>query len=236
MTKYIIANWKCHKTEEETDEWVHHLFYSKAVQKAEGLTVVLCPSFLYLRQLFGRVEGLELGAQTISKYSNGAYTGAVSALQAAQFAKYAIVGHVERRRYFGETDQIVAEQARQALDADLTPIVAVDEHNWFRQLTLLNPEEVKKCIVMYEPPSAISTMSEGKAADIEQVVKAIEELKSKIEVKAVLYGGSVSAKNVAEFIAQPAIDGVVPGAASLDPLEFIDLVRQAHAAVTHNKA
>lgn len=228
--KYIIANWKCNKNEDATDEWVHYLFESKVVEQAHGLTVVLLPSFLYLRQLWGRVEGLHLGVQTVSPYPNGAYTGAVSALQAAQWAEFVMLGHAERRKYFAETDQVVSQQVRQAIEAKLTPIIAVDQHNWAKQLSLLDVDELKSCIVMYEPPEAISSGG-GEAVDLNQVVPAIEQLKAEFKVKAVLYGGSVSAKNIATYLKHPSIDGVVPGAASLDPSEFIDLVRTAHAAV-----
>ena len=236
MPKYIIANWKCNKNEVEVEQWITDLADSQVVQQSPELTVVLCPSFLYLRQLAGRVNGLQLAAQTVSNYPNGAYTGAVSALQVSQYVQYAILGHVERRRYFDETEQIVAQQTRQALDAELVPIISVDQQSWLRQLTLLNADELKHCIVMYEPPEAISTMGDHNAADLDPVVTEITKIRSQFELKATLYGGSVTAKNVAVYLTHPAIDGVVPGAASLDSLECIDLVRHAHAAETDQKA
>ncbi len=236
MPKYIIANWKCNKNEVEAEQWVTDLAESKVVEQSPELVVVLCPSFLYLRQLVSRVKGLQLGAQAVSNYPNGAYTGAISALQVSQYAQYTILGHVERRRYFNETEQIIAQQTRQALDAQLTPIIAVDHQTWLRQLSVFNADELKNCIIMYEPPEAISIMGDEKAADLDQVIKAVAEIRSQFEMKAVLYGGSVSEKNVAAYIAHPALDGVVPGAASLDSLQFIDLVRHAHAALTNQKA
>lgn len=136
MTKYIIANWKCNKNEGMVEEWVKAVADSGVVKKATNLTVVLCPSFLYLHQLHKRVEKLALGAQTVSAYANGAYTGAVSAEQVSQFAQFALLGHMERRKYFAEDNQTVVKQVREALRANLTPIIAVDEHNWVQQLTL----------------------------------------------------------------------------------------------------
>lgn len=232
MSKYVIGNWKCNKNDAEVEAWAQAVAESNAIAVSTELIVVLCTSFLYLRQLHEKVRSLHLGIQTVSPYGNGAYTGAVSALQAAQWAQFALLGHAERRKYFGETDQIVAQQVRQALDAKLKPIIAVDDKNWATQLTLLDKEELKQCIVMYEPPEAISTMGSGEAADLDQVVEAIEVLRSELSVHAVLYGGSVKPSNVAEYIRHPLIDGVVPGAASLDPQVFIEVVRAAHVAAS----
>ncbi|MBW7955979.1 triosephosphate isomerase [Patescibacteria group bacterium] len=236
MPKYVIGNWKCNKNEDEVEEWLHYLFESKAIEHATALTVVLCPPLLYLREIEGRIAGLHLGTQSISPFGNGAYTGAVSALIASQFAEYGLVGHAERRKYFGETDQTVAQQVRQLIDAKMTPIIAVDSHNWAQQLSLFDKDELKDCLVMFEPPEAISTAEGGKAADLEPTITAIEKIKAEFVVKAVLYGGSVSATNVASYLGHPSIDGVVPGAASLDPSSFIDLVRNAHAAVNDPKS
>lgn len=229
--KYIIANWKCNKDAQMVAEWIDTVASSKAIEVSTQVTVVLLPSFLYLRELQGKVPGMELGTQTISAYPNGAYTGAVSAEQVRTLVKFCLVGHVERRKHFGETDQVVALQAREAILAGLTPIIAVDSHNWAKQLSLLDPHEVQKSIVMYEPPEAISTSGSGEAAPLEDVAAQISRIKDEAKPKAVLYGGSVSATNVAKYIQHPSIDGVVPGAASLDAAAFIDLVRIAHAAV-----
>jgi triosephosphate isomerase (TIM) len=233
MPKYILANWKSNKNQAEVRQWSQQVARSLVLEQSPKLQVVLFPPFLYLPELHQQVRALHLGAQTVSPYPNGAYTGAVSALLVSQYAEYALLGHAERRKYFQETDQIVAQQVRQALDAKLTPIVAVDDHNGVNQLTLFDREELKACIVMYEPPGAISTMQGGShAADVDQVIQAINRIRSEFSPKAVLYGGSVSSKNVATYIGHADVDGVVPGAASLDSQEFIDLVRNAHAAVS----
>jgi triosephosphate isomerase len=233
MRKYIVGNWKANKTEQEVRTWVKEVYSSGTLsQTSDRLEVLLAPSFLYL-QLIHELskDQLALCTQSISPYGSGPYTGAVSAQQAAQYARYALVGHAERRTYFHETDQIVAEQARQALDAGLTPIIAVDDQNWGKRLMLLNADEIKLCIVMYEPPGAISTSSHGQAAALEEVVEPIVKIRESLKPKAVLYGGSVSAANVMEYLGHPDIDGVVPGAASLDYQDFIELVRAAYAAV-----
>jgi triosephosphate isomerase (TIM) len=232
MPKYIIANWKANKLEPEVDEWVKAVKASKVIEKSLELTIVLCPAFVYLSKLHNLLPGLHLGSQSVSAYPNGSYTGAVTGQQVAQYAGYALLGHVERRKYFGETDGIVAQQVRQAIDAKLTPIVAVDDSNWISQLGQLDRSEVGQIIVMYEPPTAISTSGAGKAAEIDDVLVAINKIRSEFSPMAVLYGGSVSAKNIATYIKHPEIDGVVPGAASLDPEEFIELIRSAHL-ITH---
>lgn len=217
------------------EDWLSEVTDSSAIEYASPeVTVVLCPSFLYLQELQKRVPELQLGAQTVSPYPNGAFTGAVSAEQLRQYVQFVIVGHVERRTHFAETEQIVAQQAREALNAGLTPIIAVDSHNWGQQLAQLDANELKSCIVMYEPPEAISTAGSGQAAAVEEVAAQIVRIKHELSPKAVLYGGSVSATNVATYIGHPDIDGVVPGAASLEAASFIDLVRNAHAAVKNH--
>lgn len=153
--KYIIANWKCHKNQEMVEEWMQAVAAAHVIERAQNMTVVLLPSFLYLQQLQHKVEGLVLGAQTLSAYPSGAYTGAVSAEQLRPYVEFAMLGHVERRKHFGETNQVVAQQVREALAANITPIIAVDEKNWAQQLALLDANELKSCIVMYEPPDAI---------------------------------------------------------------------------------
>lgn len=232
MRKYIVGNWKANKTEQEVRSWMSGLAASGVVRQAsDKLHVVLAPSFLYLQLIHQLAEeGLELCAQTVSQLGSGAYTGSVPAHQVVQYAQYALVGHAERRTYFHETDQIVAEQARQALDAGMVPIIAVDDQNWGTRLMLLNATELQSCIVMYEPPGAISTSSNSQAVALDEVVTAIVKIRESLKPLAVLYGGSVSAANVQEYIGHPDIDGVVPGAASLDDQHFIDLVRAAYAA------
>lgn len=234
MRKYVIGNWKCNKSHEEVLEWASAVEESGVVSTSDRLQAVLCASFLYLPLLKEKVASLKLGAQTVSPFSNGAYTGAVSAQQVAQYAQFALLGHAERAKYFGETDQVVAQQTLQALDAGLTPILAVDDNNWVKRLTQLDPQQLQRCIVMYEPPGAISTAQGGHAVSLDQVIAAIEQIRLELKPAAVLYGGSVSPTNVASYLSHPSIDGVVPGAASLNYQDFIELMRNAQAAVPHS--
>ena len=234
MRKYIIGNWKCNKSHEEVLEWASAIEKSRVVESSDRLQVVLCASFLYLPLLKENAPSLKLGAQTVSPFSNGAYTGAVSAQQVAQYAQFALLGHAERAKYFGETDQVVAQQTLQALDAGLTPILAVDDNNWMRRLTQLDPQQLERSVVMYEPPGAISTAQGGHAVELNQVISAIEQIRRELKPAAVLYGGSVSPANVANYVSHPSIDGVVPGAASLNYQDLIELMCNSQAAIPNS--
>lgn len=231
MQKYIIANWKSNKSLAEVESWANTVEISAVIHQVTNLKVVLCPPAIYLPFLSEKLPKLTLGVQTVSSYPNGAYTGALSAQQLSQWAKYALLGHTERRKYFGETSAMVAQQVRQALDAKMTPIVAVDDQNWMSQLALFEKSELAASLIMYEPPTAISSAAGAQAADIDQVLVAIQSISAEFETKGLLYGGSVSADNVATYLSETTISGVVPGAASLESESFIRLLAQATNAV-----
>jgi triosephosphate isomerase len=227
--KYIIGNWKSHKNLIDVNAWCDVLKKSSVQLESPTLSVVLCPSFVHLPIVKAALPDLFLGVQTLSPFPDGSYTGAVSARMAADFAKFALLGHVERRKYFAESDQIVANQAQQAVENELTPIIAVAKQNWSSQLSLLSNEQLRKVIVMYEPPEAISTSGQGHAADLNAVKEVITLIKNEYPVKAVLYGGSVDSHNIQNYIGDDQIDGVVPGAASLDAAEFIKMITIAQS-------
>ncbi len=229
--KYIIGNWKSHKSTAEVKEWCTAFSKALSLIDKKDIQLVVCPSFVHLALVQELLPEVALGAQTLSPFPKGAYTGAVAAQMVKEFADYAILGHAERRKYFHETDQIVANQAIQALENDITPIVAVEKANWSSQLSQLDASQLKKTIVMYEPAEAISTSANGKPADLEEVKEAIQLIKSQYKVKAMLYGGSVNSKNVDQYIQEEVIDGVVPGAASLEVEEFVALLNRVNSSV-----
>ncbi len=222
--KYIIGNWKSHKTSSEIQAWVEIWKLNKKSVQREDLQVVICAPLTGLPVLHELVPDLRIGSQVLSPFGDGAYTGAVSARLVKEYAQFALLGHVERRTYFGETDLIVAQQVAQAIDNNLVPVVAVADKNWGSQLAQLDREQLAKTLVMYEPPEAISTSGSGHAADIQQVKEAVALIQSEYKVKGVLYGGSVNADNIADYMNEPTIAGVVPGAASLDAATFIQLI------------
>ncbi len=223
--KYLVANWKCHKTSAEIKVWVEKWSIVGAPLQLNEVQIVLCPTLLGLPTLHTLLPSMSLGTQTLSPYGDGAYTGTVSARLAHEYADFAILGHAERRKYFAESDQQVALQVNQALDSEMTPIVAVSGQNWSSQLSQFDQHQLTQILVMYEPPEAISTNGSGQPAELAGVIKAAQLIKAEYPVKGVLYGGSVTAQNIATYFKEPTLAGVVVGAASLDPQEFAGLVK-----------
>lgn len=211
--KYFVANWKTNKDKVEVHSWQAQVV---DLAVSSNLTKIVCPSFPHL-PLFSDFKNWQIGAQTLSPFPNGPYTGAVSAAILAEFVSFVILGHAERRTHFGETSQVVARQATQALSNKITPIIAVDDHNWAEQLRLLSDQELGASLIMYEPPQAISSAgSSTGAVDVENVKTAIAAIQKQYTVKGFLYGGSVNPENIEQYFQSP-IDGVVVGNASLDP-------------------
>ncbi|MEK9143540.1 MAG: triose-phosphate isomerase family protein [Patescibacteria group bacterium] len=223
MKKLLIAgNWKSNKTVQEAIAWL--LEWNAKCQmlnaKWENATVVLCVPFTLLYPLKQEIDRLqlpiELGAQDVSPFPDGAYTGEVSARQIKELSDWVIIGHSERRKYFGETDEILAQKVDQAKSAGLHIIYCVPD----KETTV--PPGVDA--VAYEPMWAIGT---GKSDTPENAGEVIRGIKVKTNIPVVIYGGSVTQENVASFVSQEAIDGVLPGGASLDPEKFANLIKNA---------
>ncbi len=217
---FIAGNWKSKKTTEEARVW-HDAFASlmKGVS-IEGATVVVCPPYTALPGLHWllKTSGLSvaLGAQDVSGFGEGAYTGEVTAAMVKEVADWVLIGHSERRKYFGETDEQLQKKVEQANAAGVKVIYCVQDD------TTIVPSGVD--VVAYEPVWAIGT---GKTDSPENANAVVTSIKSKTGVATVLYGGSVVAENVASFVSQSAIDGVLPGGASLDPQKFASLITNA---------
>ncbi|MBI3577487.1 triosephosphate isomerase [Candidatus Gottesmanbacteria bacterium] len=223
---FIAGNWKSNKTILEAKTWLQewNVKCQMSNVKWEDLSVVLCVPFTLLGFLRDQVLQLklpiQLGAQDVSPYPDGAYTGAISARQLKELCNWVIVGHSERRKYFGETDVILAQKVDQAKDAGLKIIYCVQDEK------VIVPDGID--VIAYEPVWAIGT---GKTDTPENANDVIGTIKKKTSVNTIIYGGSVTADNVASFVLQPAIDGVLPGGASLDPEKFYRLIETAsHAA------
>jgi triosephosphate isomerase len=233
----VVANWKENKTVEEAKEWLEKFSATLAGFSNQNHTeVAICPSYVVLPMMayeISKLEGVKLGAQDVSKFEEGAYTGEVSAKQLKDFVSYVIVGHSERRRYFGETDDDVAAKSLLALKYNLIPIVCVSSVEEARDWKLEAGKEgrsskLDEAILVYEPLEAISREGEYHPADPEHAQKMAQKIRIAVggEV-AVLYGGSVNAKNVESFVRQPAISGVLVGHASLNAQEFAKVIRNS---------
>jgi triosephosphate isomerase (TIM) len=222
----IAGNWKMYKGPVETAEFCVELRRREA--DFEGIDVAVCPPFTSLAVAVQVLAGTDIAvaAQNVHWDTEGAYTGEVSAPMLRELGVYgAIVGHSERRQFFGETDEAVAKRARGALDAGLSVIACVGETEaereagetedvLRRQVSVLGAED--NLVVAYEPVWAIGT---GKTATPETAQEAHAFIKSLLDVP-VLYGGSVKPDNAAELLSQPDVDGALVGGASLDVESF----------------
>jgi triosephosphate isomerase len=221
----IVANWKMYKGPRETREFL------AAFNPPAGVDVVIAPPFVSLATAVE--SGLPVYAQNVHWEPEGAFTGEVSVGMLKEIGVAgAIVGHSERRQYFGETDETTARRAAAALEGGLGVVACVGETEeereagetvavLHRQVGALPRDE--RLVIAYEPVWAIGT---GKASTPEHAEDAHEGIKSMLDVP-VIYGGSVKPDNAADLLAQPSVDGALVGGASLDPDSFTAICRAA---------
>lgn len=211
MQKLIFANWKSQKLQNQVEPW----FTSVGAPPA-GVQLVVMPSTTLLSASAAHLStGVSLGAQNVSQFPIGAYTGEVAAAQLADLGvTHCLVGHSERRQYFGETNDTVVKKSEQLQLSMVTPVVCVDEPYIESQYAALQAAGIHTFVLAYEPVAAIGT---GKNVSLEQVTK-IREMAKKLGDTPFVYGGSVSVENVAEYVL--ICDGVLIGSASLDGQEF----------------
>ena len=246
-TPLVAGNWKMNKTVAEARELVSMM--SAKLNEIANVEKVICPPFLAIPALAELLagSGIGLGAQNLHWEEKGAFTGETAPNMIKEFCQYVIIGHSERRAYFGETDENVNRKLHAAMKAGLIPIVCVGEtleqyeagstSDVVRRqisLGLAGLDAPCKIVVAYEPVWAIGT---GKASSAEnanfvhqQVIRpALSELFGAQHADAIriLYGGSVTAANAAEFFAYPDIDGALVGGASLKPDEFVAITKAA---------
>jgi len=243
----IAGNWKMNTTVDEALDLVDAML--EALDEVEEVEVVLCPPFISLDLLAEALEGssVAVGAQNMHYLDKGAYTGEISPVMLADLCDYVILGHSERRQYFGETDELVNKKVVAALRHGLVPIVCVGEtlaqHDAGQTeavvtsqvqgcLAGIEASDVADLVIAYEPVWAIGTgraaSGSGANAVIATIRRTIAELYDVATAQSVRvqYGGSVNAANIAEFVRQPEIDGALVGGASLKAEEFVDIVRQ----------
>lgn len=216
----IVANLKSYKTEIEAREWLEAFKKIKELgQNTSGKEIVICPPFTLLSLFNSFILDNDLpakvGAQNVSSFDEGAYTGEINARQVKDFAEFVLVGHSERRRSFNETDAELSKKIEFSLKYGLEPIFLVSSNED------IIPHGVK--IVAYEPLFAIGTQTPDTP---ENANSASAKIKEK-NVEKVLYGGSVNPQNVKSFTGMENIDGVLVGGASLDAKEFIGIVQNA---------
>ena len=246
---FVAGNWKMFNTVAEARHLVSELV--PGLQTISGVEKALCPPATALLAVRALLEGTDigLGAQNLHWEDSGAYTGEISPAMVAEFCQYVIIGHSERRAYFGETNQSVNRKVQAALTHGLVPIVCVGEtlgeneagmtqevvstqvREGLARLDLNNGDAI---VIAYEPVWAIGT---GKAATAEGANQVIADVirpalgdnfgdKFAQQVR-VQYGGSVKANNAREYFSQPDIDGALVGGASLKSSEFIPIVQAA---------
>jgi triosephosphate isomerase len=231
----IAGNWKMYKTASEAE--IFCLALRERLQDIDGVDVAVCPPATALAAAVSALAGTEIAvaAQSVHWEPEGPFTGEVSAPMLRELGVYgSIVGHSERRQYFGETDATTARRAAAALDAGLSVIACVGELEeerergeteevLRRQVSALEPHE--DLVIAYEPVWAIGT---GKTATPEQAQAAHAFIRTLIDVP-VIYGGSVKSDNAGELLAQPDVQGALVGGASLD-LESFAAIVEAGAA------
>jgi triosephosphate isomerase len=245
----VAGNWKMNKSAVEAAALLEGML--SELKAITGVERVICPPFVALATLAPRLagSGIGLGAQTMHWEESGAFTGEISPLMLKGLCSHVILGHSERRAFFGETDETVNRRLHAALKHGLTPIVCVGEtlaeneagktaEVVTRQvkgaLAGLTDEQAAGLVVAYEPVWAIGTgkaATPGGANDVigGMIRPALAELFSGALAQAirVQYGGSVTAANAAELFGQPDIDGALVGGASLKPSEFVAIVAAA---------
>lgn len=247
MRKPIIAgNWKMHKTASEAVSFVEEV--KGLIPSADKVDAVVCSPALFLDRLVQNVEGSELkvGAQNMHWEESGAFTGEISPVALKDSGvTYVVLGHSERREMFAETDETVNKKVLSSFQHGLTPIVCCGETLEEREagktndlvgdqvkkaLTGLTADQVKTTVIAYEPIWAIGTGKSSTAEDANEVCAHIRQVvaaefgQDAADAVRIQYGGSVKPANIAEYMAQPDIDGALVGGASLEAQSFLQLL------------
>jgi len=241
----IAGNWKMNTTVSEATELVKEM--RAELDQIDNVDKVICPPFISLAVVGELIKGssIKVGAQNVYFKEKGAYTGEISPLMLADQCEFVIIGHSERRQYFNETGEMVNKKIVATLKVGLKPILCIGEkleENEAGRMEEVVTEQLRASlaeiaylsglVIAYEPIWAIGT---GKAATGKQANETIGLIRRNItklydkeiaQNMRILYGGSVTAANTAEFISQPEIDGALVGGASLKATEFLSIVRQ----------
>ena len=247
----IAGNWKMNKTPAETVTLIQQL---KAIQPKSNVEIVVCPMTVSLFAAAAQVKGTELhlGAQNVHFEDKGAFTGEANCASLKELGvEYVILGHSERRQYFGETDETVNKKVLKVLENGLKPIICVGESLEQKQTGITNEvvclqtkaalhgvstADITDCVIAYEPIWAIGTGVAATAQEAQETCAVIRDCLRELygartaRAVSILYGGSMKPSNAQELLAQPDIDGGLIGGAALDPESFATLVKQAENA------
>ncbi|MDI6767295.1 MAG: triose-phosphate isomerase [Bacteroidota bacterium] len=248
--KIIAGNWKMNKDIHETATLIAELTERMKDFRNE-VDVIICPPFTSLVLANALIKGssIKMGAQNMSQYDDGAYTGEISARMLLTIGcEYVILGHSERRQYFKETDELINQKIKKALSVGLTPIVCIGETLEEREsgitdkiittqikgvLKELTSSEVEKLVIAYEPVWAIGTGKNATPEQANQVHKLIRKLIGQMyswnlaEKTVIQYGGSMNAQNASSLLSQSDIDGGLIGGASLKSEAFMAIIQAA---------
>lgn len=249
----IAGNWKMNTSVSEAVRLIQTILAE--LDPISGVEKVVCPPFVSLVPIRELIKGssIQLGAQNMYFEEKGAFTGEISPAMLADLCRYVIIGHSERRHYFGETDEFINRKIRAAFKFGVIPILCVgerlEENEVGRTQEVVNKQVTSALrglnassllVIAYEPVWAIGT---GKAATVEQARATIKFIRETVAVLwgkdtaqevRILYGGSVTRENISEFVVEVDIDGALVGSASLKADEFLAIVKQT--ALTKGKA
>ena len=257
--KFIVqANWKMNKTFGQSIDYVRTM-NRECQELGPTMEVILCMPFIALAVASRELKSpiLSIGAQNVHERESGPYTGEISASMLADVGcQYCVVGHSERRQYFGETDALVNQKAKTLLHAGIAPILCIGESLLERKkgLTLnqlerqsilcfegFSQEEMTRTVILYEPIWAIGTGNVASPQQAQEALGFIRQMLEKIFSKEtaqktrILYGGSVNLKSVHALVEQKEVDGVGVGSASWEVHNFLDIVRSFARAISEKK-
>lgn len=247
-TPIIAGNWKMYLNVDQSTDLIEDMM--DGLEEIKGVDKVVCPPFTSLTKVCEYLDGtsIKVGAQNVHWEEEGAYTGEVSVLMLQDLVDYVIVGHSERRLYFGETDDLINRKVRMVLSHGLKPIVCIGENLEQNEsgrteevvsgqvngtLSGIDRGQMANVVISYEPVWAIGTGRPSTAAGANQIIGMIRNIIREMygdevaEGLRIQYGGSVRAGNIAEYLRQPEIDGALVGGASIKADEFVSIVRQA---------
>jgi len=246
--KFVVANWKMNCNISEAKALVSEIIESYKKLKIVNckLKIVLCPPFTALQSVSLIIRSsdysfIHLGAQNCHFMPCGAYTGEISPKMLKDFCDFVILGHSERRKFFGETDELINKKIRTVLDVGLCPIVCIDEYKKGEKSEIIfnqvekaiqdvKEKDLEKIIFAYEPIWAISTSADRQDCEPSYASKIIKEIKELLHNKTpVFYGGSVDVSNISAFVNEQMLDGFLVGGASLKPKSFIKIIETVGA-------